>query len=182
MVDRYRYSGILAIVLQYAALVYFISINKLPLSWSHTVSDFGSTPETRTVFVWAFTISGLLYALFGIWLSRRIHLHRNFLVTLAIGVTAQVSLSWIPDKGSTNLLHFVFAIIVMICMPLTVYYFSHVIRNRTVKKLARGIIWAEVIALLLLPFVATFRITVLSEIIAAISFQFWTVVATLKTR
>lgn len=180
--DRYWYCGILAILVEYSAVVYFFSVYRLPLDWSHTISDFGAIPETRAVFNVAFTIAGLLYALFGLWLSRRLKLHSNFMAALGVGVAGQIALSWIPDQGSTNLLHLFCAMVVMVCMPLTVYYFSHVIRNKAVKTLARGIVWAEVAALILIPFVTTLKVTFVSELIAAISFQFWTIVATFKTR
>ncbi len=179
-IPGYKYAGIAAIAVEYVALTYFLSIGRQTLSLSHTVSDFGTFDSTRLVFSLAFSLAGVLFGLFGTWLSRKLPLHRNFLITLYVGVIAQIALSWLPVQGNTKPWHYWAATIVMFVMPLLVYYFTLANKNRAVRLLARGILGLEALAIILLPLSIAWHVSLIAEGLTFLGFQLWVALATFE--
>lgn len=177
---NFKYAGLAAIVLEYTAFTYFLFTSGHRLDPSSTVSDFGAFGTTSLLFSITFSLAGILFGLFGIWLRNVLPLHRNFIVVLYIGVVAQIGLSWLPVQGSTQWLHFIFASIVMIVMPLLVYYFSLANKNLKVRRMAQGIVAIELLAAALLPFGIVWHVSLIAEALTFIGFQLWVVLATFE--
>ena len=177
-----KYAGLAAIIVEYAAFAYLLSASGQPLSLSSTISDFGAYGATSLIFSIAFSLAGVLFGLFGLWLSRTLPLHRNFTIALLIGIAAQVGLSWFPVEGGGQVFHYIFATIVMIVMPLLVYYFSLATNNLKIRRLAQGVVIIEVLALVLLPLSVSWHLSLLAEALTFIGFQLWVLLATFKHR
>lgn len=179
--NKLRYTGLAAVIIEYSAIIYFLFATKQPLRLSGTISDYGAIDATKLVFSTTIMTAAILFALFGFWLSKKLHLHRNFLVVFYIGAVSQVLLSWLPNVGQTALWHNLFAFIVMIAMPAAVHYYSIAVKNNTARFLFQGVFWSQIVALILFPFSIQWHVPLLPEVITSISFQLWAIVATFKS-
>lgn len=169
-----------AILVEYSAIAYFIFIAKQPLSWSRTISEAGALDSTRLVFSLSVMTAAVLFGSFGFWLSRKLPIHRNFLIIFCIGVIAQTLLSWLPAVGSTAVLHLFFAIIVMVAMPVVIYYYSLVNKKRAIRKYVLLLFYIQVLALFSLPFASIWKLSLLPEAVTSISFHLWAILATFE--
>ena len=178
--QRFKYFGLLTILVEYAAIAYMILVTRQPLSLARTISDYGALDATRFVFGVAFTLAGLCAGLFGLWVADELSLHWNFLISLFIAVAAQATLSWLPDSGSTRPIHYAAAIVVMIAMPIMVHYFSLANKSPLVRLLARWIFWSEILAIVILPITLRYNVPLIAEILSGVTFQLWAVLATFE--
>lgn len=174
----FKYAGLTAVFIEYSAIFFFVFIAKEPLNLSRTISDIGALDATHLVFSISIMSAAILFYLFSIWLSRTLRLHSNFLKAASIGALAQSLFSWIPVTGDLGWLHFLFAIVVMITMPVMIYYYSKATKNKTMHLFSRGIVGIQIFALILLPFASFWNIPLLAEIITSIGFQTWAIAAT----
>jgi hypothetical protein len=179
---NFKYAGVAAVALEYAASIYFLYASGNSPSLTSTVSDFGAYGATSLVFSIVFSLAGLLFGLFGLWLTHVLPLHRNFKTALYIGVVAQLGLSWFPVEGNVRWLHYIFATIIMIVMPVLVYYFSKAQQKPGIRLLARGIVMVEVAAIIILAFSVVWHISLVAEALTFIGFQLWVVLATFEHR
>src|SRR5258708_6978814 len=113
----FRYAGLAALLIEYSAFAYFVLIAKQSLSLAQTISDFGTFKSTQVAFSIVFTVIGILVGLFGIWLANKLMLSRVFLVVLYSGAIAQIGIAWFPAQNSTQMIHYLFATILVIAEP-----------------------------------------------------------------
>lgn len=178
----FKYAGILAILIEYGALTYFMLATQRLLDISLPISYYSTIDSTRLVFSLSYSIAAILFGLFCLWLMKELKLKRGFLLILVVALIAQIIMSWNPDKGTMSYLHSIPALIVGICMPWLIYYFTQKNKNPTVRRIAQWIILCEVLSLVLFPLSIYLQVPLIAELIAGISFHIWVVLATFEKR
>jgi hypothetical protein len=174
----FRYAGLTSLAIEYTVLAYFVLVKHQPLLLTRTISDFGASASTQLVFSLAFTLIGFLAGMFGLWLTSIFEFQRNFLITLWLGVSAQIGTAWLPDDGQTLVFHDIFAVLLIFILPLVIYYYSLAITNTAIQLISKCLILLELIAILFLPISIAWHVPLLAEGLSFLSFHFWIVMAT----
>lgn len=175
-----KYAGITAIAFEYISITLFTLVTNSQLNLNNPISYYSTLDSTKLFFSTTFSTAALLFAWWGTWISKEKNLHKYFKVILAIALFAQILMSWLPDKGSSQQIHSISAIIVGFCMPALIYFYNRANAHKKTKLLFNVFIITEILMVFLYPVSLSFGFALIAELVAGISFHIWVILATFE--
>lgn len=172
-----RFSGIMAMLVEYVAILYFVLTTGIALRLDQPISYFSTLPSTKSIFGSAFVLAALLAGVFGYWLYEQYHLDKTFGVVYALMLVSQVIFAIIPDSGSWQVIHLFAALLVGFLMPLVIYMFTKQAQPVRYKRIMIGCFYFQVIAFATL-IITMGRFILINEVILGVAFHLWAVLAT----
>ena len=180
MVNKFRYFGIVGIILLWVGTIIGMLRSGLSLVDTRPISYIGVATDSALFFNSLLFLSAVCFVLFGVYLYKSIGLNKSFLLVFLIGQIGQMIAAILPYGGQYKIVHTVAAFTLATAIPIFMYIFSKSKSLGNFKTSARRLFIAELIFFTvgISTFIFIDGISPIAEILPALPFHLWIILIT----
>ena len=177
-----RFTGLAGVILLWTTTLLAMLRTGLGLIDSRPLSHLGVDPLSSMLFSTGLVVSSVLFVLFALFARRTYRANKRFLIYFFIGQAGQIIVAVAPYgmDSSYRLIHTVAAFTLAFSLPFLIREFAHSQKVVRYQKLFRYLFLLELVMFVVGMgiFTMTRGIAPIGEILPAVGFHIWIIVAT----